>query len=355
VERRKAVLSQDLRNSEKTGILKEGSVPAVSIVIPIYNEEENISDLVDSVVAGVAPVGKSSEILLVDDGSTDRTAAYIRDVAKKDPRVRGIFLARNYGQSTAMQAGFDEALGEIIITLDGDLQNDPQDIPMMLDLLASSGADLVSGWRVNRKDGPVRKLFSKAANRLISAVTGVRLHDYGCSLKVYRRSILERTRLYGELHRFIPALIAEVGGKTVEVPVRHHPRERGVSKYKLDRTIRVFLDLLLIMFLKRYMQRPLHLFGGIGLIFTAVGSLSIGYLTALKLLTDADIGQRPLLLLGVLCVLLGVIMIGQGLIGEVITRTYFASPDHRQYHLAEEPVAQRPQPNVLEQTRKDSA
>jgi glycosyltransferase involved in cell wall biosynthesis len=336
------------------GAIKASIVPALSIIIPIHNEEENISDLVQRVLVGMAPVGKPFEILLVDDGSTDRSAACIREFAKGDPRVRGLFLARNYGQSTAMQAGFDEALGEIIVTMDGDLQNDPQDIPMMLDLLASNCADLVSGWRVDRKDGAIRKLFSKGANRLISRVTGVRLHDYGCSLKIYRRRILDRTRLYGELHRFLPALIAEVGGKTVEVPVRHHPRKRGVSKYKLDRTIRVILDLLLIMFLKRYMQRPLHLFGGIGVILSAVGSLSIGYLIILKLFIGADIGERPMLLLGVLCLLLGVIMIGQGLIGEVMTRTYFASPDHRQYHLAEEPGADRPQPRVLEPTRKDN-
>ena len=348
MRRSKAIATPGLLKSGETGAIVAPSVPAISIVIPIHNEEDNITDLVQRVLAGVAPVGKSFEILLVDDGSTDCSADYIRDIVKKDPRVKGVFLARNYGQSTAMQAGFDEALGEIIVTLDGDLQNDPQDIPMMLDFLATSDADLVSGWRVHRKDDPVRKLLSKAANRLISRVTGVRLHDYGCSLKAYRRSILDRTRLYGELHRFMPALIAEVGGKAVEVPVRHHPRERGVSKYNLGRTIRVFLDLLLVMFLKRYMQRPLHLFGGIGIIFSAIGFLSIGYLVVLKLFTGADIGDRPMLLLGVLCVLLGVTMIGQGLIGEVITRTYFASAAHRQYHLAEEPRTERSKPHVLE-------
>jgi glycosyltransferase involved in cell wall biosynthesis len=313
------------------------STPTISVVIPVYNEEGNIAELVNRVLTSLSTIDAVYEVLLVDDGSTDHSAAYIREAAAKHPAVRGIFLARNYGQSTAMQAGFDEAEGEIIATLDGDLQNDPGDIPMMLDLLASSGADLVSGWRRERKDGVVRTAFSRGANIIISWTTGVRLHDYGCSLKIYRRSILDRTRLYGELHRFLPALIAEAGGTAVEMPVQHHPRRRGVSKYKLDRAPRVILDLLLIMFLKRYMQRPLHLFGGLGIILSVLGVLSIGYLIILKVFFGAGIGERPLLLLGVMSLLLGVTMIGQGLIGELLSRTYFATRDHRQYHLREEP------------------
>ena len=309
----------------------------ISVVIPVYNEAGNIAELVAQVTAVMDTLGKSYEVLIVDDGSTDGTGQRLAAEVSGDAKIRPIFLARNYGQSTAMQAGFDAATGETIVTLDGDLQNDPADIPLMLDLLETSGVDLVSGWRVDRKDGTVRKAVSVVANRLISALTKVRLHDYGCSLKVYRRQILERTRLYGELHRFLPALIFEAGGHITEVEVRHRPRSRGVSKYKLDRTFRVFLDLLLIMFLRTYMQRPLHLFGGIGLLLGGLGFLSLAYLTVLKLFTGAAIGDRPLLLFGIMSLLLGVTMIGQGLLGDVISRIYLSSDNRRQYYTREHP------------------
>ena len=313
----------------------------ISVVVPVYNEQENIAELTERTIEVLVGLGRAYELLLVDDGSTDETSLRIGEQAARRPQVRGIFLARNYGQSTAMQAGFDAAKGELIVTLDGDLQNDPADIVMMLTMLETTGADLICGWRAERKDGALRKLLSNLANSIISKVTGVKLHDYGCSLKIYRRRILDRTRLYGELHRFIPALMAEVGGRTVEVEVRHHPRLRGTSKYTLGRAFRVILDLLLISFLKRYMQRPLHLFGGIGMLLSGAGILSLAYLVVIKVILNKDIGGRPLLLFGIMMVVLGITIIGQGLIGEVVSRTYFAGGDHRQYHLLEKPQQEK--------------
>jgi glycosyltransferase involved in cell wall biosynthesis len=324
------------KNLPARKVVNTGSKIDLSVVVPIYNEEDNISDLVERIVEKLKALQRTYEVLLVDDGSTDNSALRVRDQSSLYEQVRGIYLARNYGQSTAMQAGFDEAKGAFICTLDGDLQNDPADIPMMLERLEATGADLISGWRAERQDGAVRKFFSRTANALISRATGVGLHDYGCSLKIYRRRTLERIRLYGELHRFLPALIAEVGGRAIEVKVRHHPRTRGKSKYKLDRTVRVILDLLLISFLRRYMQRPIHLFGSVGLLLGGAGIIILVYLVALKLLLHASIGGRPLLLLGVMSVILGVMMVGQGLIGEVTSRTFFAARGHRQYHLLEE-------------------
>jgi glycosyltransferase involved in cell wall biosynthesis len=311
--------------------------PELSLVIPVYNEEESISELVSRVAQVMRELGLTYEVLIVDDGSTDSTAHIIAQHATQDSHVRGVYLARNYGQSTALQAGFDAAEADIIITLDGDLQNDPADIPMMLDLLEQESVDLVCGWRANRQDPVLRTAVSQFANQIIGRLTRVRLHDYGCSLKVYRRKILDRTRLYGEMHRFLPALIAEVGGRSIEVKVQHHPRLRGKSKYSLDRTIRVFLDMLLLLFFRKYLQRPLHLFGGAGLVLSSAGLLMLTYLVSLKLVLGESIGDRPLLLLGIMCFLLGMMLIGQGLLGEIVSRIYFASGRQSQYHLADGP------------------
>lgn len=311
----------------------------VSVVIPVYNEEANVGELVERVGAALQRSGKTFELICIDDGSRDRTAATLESLAATRPWLKPLYLIRNYGQSAALQAGFDAAQGEIVATLDGDLQNDPDDIPELLNLLDTRpDIDVISGWRKERQDRTVsRKLPSMAANALISKVTGVQLHDYGCALKVYRADIIRGLRLYGELHRFIPALAAEVGAKIVEVPVRHHARTRGVSKYGIDRTFRVLLDLLWIKFLMRFLHRPLQAFGGVGLAFGAVGFFILAWLTAEKLLLERDIGGRPLLLFGVLLMLIGVQLIATGVIGELLTRIYHEPQGRAQYLLRRQP------------------
>ena len=311
----------------------------VSIVIPIYNEEANVRELVERVGAALARSGKSYELICVDDGSRDSSAAALEALATERPWLKPLYLIRNYGQSAALQAGFDAAQGEIIVTLDGDLQNDPDDVPELLRLMDERPEiDVISGWRKDRQDRTVsRKLPSMAANAVISRVTGVKLHDYGCALKLYRADVIRGLRLYGELHRFIPALAAEVGANIVEVPVRHHARTRGVSKYGIDRTFRVLLDLLWIKFLMRFLHRPLQAFGGVGLGLGAVGFLILAWLTYEKLALGKDIGGRPLLLLGVLLGLIGVQLVATGLIGELLTRIYHEPQGRPQYLLRRAP------------------
>ena len=311
----------------------------VSVVIPVYNEEANVAELVERVGAALQRSGKSFELICIDDGSRDATATKLEALGASRPWLKPLYLIRNYGQSAALQAGFDAAQGEIIVTLDGDLQNDPDDIPQLLEMLETRPEiDVISGWRKDRQDKAVsRRLPSMVANRVISGVTGVQLHDYGCALKVYRADIIRGLRLYGELHRFIPALAAEVGAKIVEVPVRHHARTRGVSKYGIDRTFRVLLDLLWIKFLMRFLHRPLQAFGGIGLAMGSIGFLILAWLTAEKLLLERDIGGRPLLLLGVLLMLIGVQLVATGVIGELLTRIYHEPQGRPQYLLRRQP------------------
>jgi glycosyltransferase involved in cell wall biosynthesis len=305
----------------------------------VYNEEANVAELVTRVGAALERTGKSYELILVDDGSRDGTAAALERLAAERPWLKPLYLIRNYGQSAALQAGFDAAQGEFIVTLDGDLQNEPEDIPQLLETMQERPeVDVISGWRKDRQDRTVsRKLPSMAANAVISRVTGVRLHDYGCALKVYRADVIRGLRLYGELHRFIPALAAEVGANIIEVPVRHHARTRGVSKYGLDRTFRVLLDLLWIKFLMRFLHRPLQAFGGVGLALGAAGFVVLAWLTAEKLALGRDIGGRPLLLLGVLLVLIGVQLVATGLIGELLTRIYHEPQGRPQYLLRRQP------------------
>lgn len=319
------------------------AAPAVSIVIPVYNEAENVADLVDRVQAAMRDSGRSFELICVDDGSRDNTARWLAQLSQTRDWLKPIYLIRNYGQSTALQAGFDAARGEVIVTLDGDLQNDPNDVPMLLDTLdANADVDVISGWRKDRQDAAIsRKLPSRLANGLISKVTGVRLHDYGCALKVYRGSIIRDLRLYGELHRFIPALAAEVGAKIIEVPVTHHARTRGKSKYGIDRTLRVLLDLLWIKFLLRFLHRPIHAFGGIGLGAGFLGGIILAYLAVDKLVWGHSIGGRPLLLLGVLLVLIGMQLLATGVLGEMLTRIYHEPQGRSQYVTRAEP---RPAP-----------
>lgn len=312
--------------------------PAISIVIPIYNEALNLPNLVSRVGDALARTGKPFELICIDDGSRDDSAAILAQLAEQTPWLKPRFLIRNYGQTAALQAGFDIAQGEYIVTLDGDLQNDPDDIPSLIEKMENSPEiDMISGWRKERQDAALsRKVPSMIANRLISKVTGVSLHDYGCALKVYRREIIERIHLYGELHRFIPTLAAEAGAKIVEVPVKHHARTMGVSKYGIDRTFRVALDLLLIKFLMRYLHRPLHAFGGVGLWLLTPGLLSLGWLGWLKLMGES-IGGRPLLMVGVMLCLMGVQLIAIGVLGEILIRVYHEPKGRDLYRVREAP------------------
>ncbi|MBS0598236.1 MAG: glycosyltransferase family 2 protein [Burkholderiaceae bacterium] len=310
--------------------------PDVSIVVPIYNEVDNLPELVARIAQAMAGQPLSFELLAVDDGSSDGSRARLRELAAGRPWLRPVFLARNYGQSSALQAGFDRVRGRYVVTLDADLQNEPGDIPLLLQRLESDpDVDMVSGWRKDRQDAELsRKLPSRIANRLISRATGVHLHDYGCALKAYRRPIIDRIRLYGELHRFIPSLAREAGARIAEVPVRHHARTRGVSKYGIDRTFRVILDLILVVFFMRYRQRPLHAFGGLGLWLATPGVLILLWLLLDKLMGHA-IGGRPLLLAGVMLVLMGVQLIAAGLIGELLMRIYHEAGGAPQFHAQE--------------------
>lgn len=311
------------------------ATPEISIVIPIYNEVETLPRLVKAVGEAMLPEGKPFELILVDDGSRDGSRGLLKQLAEGTPWLKPCFLIRNYGQSTALQAGFDAANGEFIVTLDGDLQNDPRDIPAMVEMLkANPEIDMVSGWRKERADKTLsRKIPSQIANALISRVTRVQLHDYGCALKAYRAQVIHDLRLYGELHRFIPALAAEVGARIVEVPVRHHARSAGVSKYGIDRTIRVMLDLLWIRFTMRFLHRPIHAFGGIALVMLFFGLSILGWLGFEKLALGEDIGGRPLLFLGVLLTLMGTQLLAVGLLGELLIRIYHEPKGRRQYLL----------------------
>jgi glycosyltransferase involved in cell wall biosynthesis len=304
-------------------------------VVPLYNEEESLPLLVEKLLAALRPLGRSFELVLVDDGSSDATASVLRRLAAETPELVAVLLRRNYGQTPAMSAGFDVSRGDLIVTLDGDLQNDPADIPMLLEQL-EQGYDLVSGWRHQRQDHAVSRLLpSKLANRLIARVTGVRLHDYGCSLKAYRRELVDDISLYGELHRFLPALAFIEGARITEVKVNHKARQFGQSKYGIDRTFRVLMDLLTVWFMKRFLTRPMHVFGFGGLAAIAVGLLLALYLLAQKLLANADIGNRPLLLVAVLAIVAGVQLFCFGLLAELQMRTYHESQGRPIYRVRE--------------------
>ena len=307
----------------------------ISVVVPAYNEEENIPILYEKLKNVLDNIGESYEILFVDDGSQDKTPDILKDIAKKDNKVKVIRFRRNYGQTSAIYAGFEHARGDVIITMDADLQNDPEDIPKLLEKI-NEGYDIVSGWRKDRKDPFLsRKLPSRIANWIISKVTGVHLHDYGCTLKAYRSEIAKRYRLYGDMHRFLPALAKRFGAKVTEIPVRHHPRLYGSSKYGIDRTIRVILDIFLVKFLNEYITKPLYVFGGIGFLLLFLGVMIELYLTFLKLFLGEDIGNRPMLILGVLLILAGVQLVSTGIIAELIVRTYYESRGERPYVIDE--------------------
>jgi glycosyltransferase involved in cell wall biosynthesis len=304
----------------------------LSIVIPVYNEEENVPLLYRELKEVLEELPYDYEIIFVNDGSRDRTGEVLEEIAQKDKKVKVIEFARNYGQTSAMMAGMDFASGDIIITMDGDLQNDPKDIPRLLEKI-KEGYNVVSGWRKKRKDAAIsRKLPSKIANWLIGKITGVRIHDYGCTLKAYRSDVIKRVRLYGELHRFIPALASTVTrvDKIIEIPVNHRPRRFGKSKYGISRTFKVLSDLFFIWFLKKFMQKPIHFFGILGLILFTVGFIPFLYLVGLKL-TGHSIGGRPLLTISVLFILSGLQMFTTGIISEILMRIYYESQDKTPY------------------------
>lgn len=299
----------------------------LSLVIPVMNEEDNVKPLLEAVRSALKDF--NYEIILVDDGSIDNTRKRILENA--DERTVLVELRKNYGQSTAMSAGIDYARGEFIAMLDGDLQNDPSDIPFMLDLLKREDWDVVAGNRKNRKDGMVlRKIPSKIANALIRRLTGVYIKDYGCTLKVFRREIAEDLGLYGELHRFIPVLAKLQGANITQVDVKHHPRKFGTSKYGINRTFKVLSDLVLMVFFRRYMQKPMHLFGTMGFVSFGLGILINLYLLALKILGH-DIWGKPMLILGLIFLLGGIQMITIGILSEIAVRTYYESQSKKTY------------------------
>lgn len=307
----------------------------LSVVIPVYNEEENVEPLIVEIEAALAPLGKTYEIVMVDDGSNDATFAKLRSIHERLGQLKVVRLKRNFGQTAALAAGLARARGAVVILMDGDGQNDPADIPALLRKL-DEGNDLVAGWRHNRQDPFLnRRLPSMIANQLISFTTHVKLHDYGCTLKAMRQDVARNLRLYGEMHRFIPAIAYERGARIAELKVNHRPRLRGTSKYGISRTLRVVLDLLTVKFLSSYSTRPSHVFGPIGLGSALLGFIIGLYLSAQKLLYGQDIGGRPLLLLSILLIFIGFQFVTMGLLGEMLARTYHESQDRPVYVVGE--------------------
>ncbi len=298
----------------------------LSIVIPVYNEEESLPLLHQALHAALDPLDHPWEVIFVDDGSADHSLEKLQRFAAQDPEhTRVIALRRNFGQTAAIAAGIDHAQGDVIVLMDADMQNDPADIPMLLEKL-DEGYDVVSGWRYNRQDEFItRTLPSRIANSLISRVTGVHLHDYGCTLKAYRREVLTGFRLYGEMHRFIPAYAGSVGAKIIEVPVRHHPRRFGKTKYGLERTAKVILDLFTVKFLISYAHKPIYLFGGTGLGLMAASGLMLLFLLVRRLWLRVSVFDSPLFVVGIMLLILGFQSILMGLIAELLVRTYHES------------------------------
>ena len=326
--------------------------PEISVVVPMRNESPNVRPLYDELIATLDVYGRPFEIVAIDDGSTDDTFAQLAGLQARDPRLRVIRFRRNFGQTAAFAAGFAHARGEFIVTSDGDGQNDPRDIPAMVER-ARTGPDIVAGWRKDRKDAFIsRRLPSMIANAIISFATGVKLHDYGCSLKVFRADVVKSMRLYGEMHRFLPAIAAEQGVEIVEHVVNHRRRMHGKSKYGISRTIRVVLDLMTVKFLSSYSTRPLQMFGGLGLAMVTTGTLVCAWLAYVKFVQQQGIADRPLLLLGVLMILGGIQLVMTGLLGEMLSRTYHESQNKPTYVIREiresEPTVHRAEDtNVL--------
>jgi glycosyltransferase involved in cell wall biosynthesis len=309
--------------------------PELSIVIPVRNESPNIKPLYDELTTTLVQAGRSYEIIMVDDGSTDDTFELLASLQSRDPHLRVIRFRRNFGQTAAFAAGFAYARGRLVVTSDGDLQNDPADIPRLAAHI-DEGYDIVCGWRKDRKDTFVtRRMPSMIANKLISWSTGVDLHDYGCSLKVFRAEVVKPLRLYGEMHRFLPAIASQIGVRIKEVVVNHRARTAGTSKYGLSRTLRVILDLVTVKFLLSYSTRPLQIFGLLGVAAGAAGLLITAYLGYIRLMTPEGIADRPLLLLGMMLLFIGVQLVTFGLLAELLARTYYESQNKPVYVIRE--------------------
>ena len=305
----------------------------LSVVLPVYNEQDNIVELHAEITAALDTMGLKSEVIYVDDGSSDETLIRLKKLHQADDRIVVVEFRRNFGQTAAMSAGFDFARGKVIVTMDADRQNDPADIPKLIEKI-DEGYDLVSGWRFDRKDGYWLRLFpSKIANKLISYITHVNLHDYGCSLKAFRFDVAKQISLYGEMHRFIPAIASWIGVNIAEVKVNHRARTAGESKYGISRTFRVILDLITVKFLLSYSSKPLQFFGSIGMASSALGVFIGFYLTIQKFMYDQAISDRPLLLLCILLVFIGLQFITVGLLAELMTRTYHEAQDKPIYNV----------------------
>ncbi|MEW6186766.1 MAG: glycosyltransferase family 2 protein [Thermodesulfobacteriota bacterium] len=312
-----------------------GTKVDLSVIIPFYNEAKNIPIIFEELTRVLNDSGLSYEILAIDDGSLDDSLSLLRQEAAKGKQVKVIRFRKNFGQTAALSAGFDLAQGDIIVTMDGDLQNDPVDIPALFSK-TREGFDIVSGWRVKRHDPFFsRRLPSQIANRMISWVTGVKLHDYGCTLKAFRREVVKNIRLYGELHRFIPAVASWMGVTISEIPVNHRARKFGRSKYGISRTIRVLLDLITVKFLLTYSTRPIHVFGLWGILSGLAGFALAGYLTIQRLFFAVPLSNRPILLLAILLIFIGIQFISMGLLGELQVRTYHESQGKPIYHIKE--------------------
>jgi glycosyltransferase involved in cell wall biosynthesis len=296
----------------------------VSVVVPMHDEQDNVEPLYESLRSALDALGRTYEIVVVDDGSRDDTFSRLSRIAAEDPRLKLVQLRRNYGQTAAMAAGFDHAGGEVIVPMDGDLQNDPSDIAALLEKI-DEGYDVVSGWRRDRQDGFTRRLPSRFANWLIGRVTGVRLHDYGCTLKAYRADIVRETRLYGEMHRFLPALAYQAGARITEIPVQHHPRSSGTSSYGLGRTFKVLLDLLTVKFLSVWSTKPSYLFGGSGAVLCVLGTGFVTWTAYEKIVNGVYVYRQPSLIVGVFLFTIGLNLILLGLLAELIVRTHHES------------------------------
>lgn len=322
--------------------------PELSIVVPVLNESPNIKQLYDELTTTLVGGGRSYEIIVIDDGSTDDTFAQLSALQSRDPHLRVIQFRRNFGQTAAFAAGFAFARGKMVVTVDGDLQNDPADIKRMADKIENEHFDIVCGWRKDRKDKMVtRRIPSIIANKLISWATGVELHDYGCSLKVFRAEVVKPLRLYGEMHRFLPAIASQFGVRIDEVVVNHRARTAGASKYGLSRTIRVILDLLTVKFLLSYSTRPLQIFGLLGFAAGSLGSVILAWLAYVRLIERQAIADRPLLLLGMMLLFIGVQLVTFGLLAELLARTYYESQNKPVYAIRE--VRQTPELAPVEQ------